>query len=77
MLAQRTAGGKLAGDLLVALSRCLEGRDGGPVTNAAARYDRAARAPWDADEPDEPEDWIDLRFLARPLSDAGRRGWRR
>jgi hypothetical protein len=33
-------------DLLTAAARVAEGRRGGPVTAAADRYDRAARAPW-------------------------------
>ena len=48
------AGGQAAGDglahaaadLLTAAARVTEGRRGGPLTEAADRYDRAARAPW-------------------------------
>jgi len=48
------AGGQAAGDglahaaadLLTAAARVTEGRRGGPLTEAADHYDRAARAPW-------------------------------
>jgi hypothetical protein len=47
--AGRAGGGGVAhaaGELLTATAWVGEGRAGGPVTRAADRYDRAARAPW-------------------------------
>jgi hypothetical protein len=66
-----TAIAQAAADLLTTTARAAEGRNGGPITNAAEAFDRAARQPFGQPPPPHPRA-DQLRAMARLISIMGR-----